>query len=67
MNIGSTVIIKYSPGMPAWQAEFVNRHGEIVGQKALAGVLHWLVRIGRGPVLEYRPHELEEVQQEAAA
>jgi hypothetical protein len=66
MNIGSTVIIKYHPGMPAWQAEYTGERGKIVARKTLAGVAHWLVNIG-GVILEYLPHELEEVQPQGAA
>jgi hypothetical protein len=69
MNIESTVIIKYHPDMPAWQAEYVGERGKIIAQKTLAGVFHWLVNVGGGAILEYRPHELQEAQEpeEAAA
>jgi len=66
MNIGSTVIIKNSPGMPAWQAEYAGERGVIIARKTLAGVAHWLVNVG-GVILKYRPHELKEVEAEEAA
>jgi hypothetical protein len=68
MKRDTIVIVKRSPGMPAWQAEFVGVRGRIDGQCTRGGVFHWLVSFERGPALEYLPHELEEVQpQEAAA